>query len=130
MAIPIANLIQDQLPLVSISPDASLQEAVALMIENAFSQLPVVENEKPYGGPGSFLTGSSVARAMRCFGTPLRDLRVRDAIVPARTVAADEDLFSKMDDLLDAYAVLVLNSDGTIAGIVTNYDTTQYFRKR
>lgn len=51
-------------------------------------------------------------------------------MVPARTVAADEDLFSKMDDLLDAYAVLVLKPDGTIAGIVTNYDTTQYFRKR
>ena len=28
-----------------------------------------------------------------------------------------------LDDLLDAYAVLVLHPDGSIAGIVTNYDT-------
>ncbi len=130
MAIPIANLIQDQQVLVTISPNASLQEAVALMIENDFSQLPILENGKPYGSSGSFVTGASVARAMRRFGTSINDLQVRDATVPARTVAADEDLFSKMDDLLDAYAVLVLKPDGTIAGIVTNYDTTQYFRKR
>lgn len=130
MAIPIANLIQDQQALITISPNTSLQEAVGLMIENDFSQLPILENGKPYGSPGSFVTGASIARAMRCFGTSIKDLQVRDATVPARTVAADEDLFSKMDDLLDSYAVLVLNPDGTIAGIVTNYDTTQYFRKR
>lgn len=130
MAVPIENLTQDQPSLITISPNATLQEAVALMIENDFSQLPIVEDGKPYGSPASFVTSTSIARALRYFGTPLKDLRVRDATVPARTVSADEDLFSKMDDLLDAYAVLVLNSDGTIAGIVTNYDTTQYFRRR
>lgn len=130
MAVPIENLTSDQPQLVTISPNATLQEAVALMIENDFSQLPIVEDGKPYGSPASFVTSTSIARALRYFGTPLKDLRVRDATVTARTVSADEDLFSKMDDLLDAYAVLVLNPDGTIAGIVTNYDTTQYFRRR
>jgi len=130
MAIPIQHLTHDQPTLITISPNATLQEAVALMIENDFSQLPIVEDGKPYGSPASFVTSSSIARALRYFGTPLNDLRVRDAIIPARTVSADEDLFSKMDDLLDAYAVLVLHPDGTLAGIVTNYDTTQYFRRR
>lgn len=130
MAVPIENLTQDQPALITVSPNSTLQEAVALMIENDFSQLPIVEDGKPYGSPASFVTSTSIARAMRYFGTPLKDLRVRDAIVPARTVSADEDLFSKMDDLLDAYAVLVLKPDGTLAGIVTNYDTTQYFRRR
>lgn len=100
------------------------------MIEHDFSQLPIIEDGKPYGNPASFVTSTSIARASRHFGAPLKDLRVRDATVPARTVSVDEDLFSKMDDLLDAYAVLVLNPDGTIAGIVTNYDTTHYFRRR
>ena len=130
MAILIEHLTYDQLELVTISPNVTLQEAVALMIEHDFSQLPIIEDGKPYGNPASFVTSTSIARALRYFGTPLKDLRVRDAIVPARTVSADEDLFSKMDDLLDAYAVLVLNPDGTIAGIVTNYDTTHYFRRR
>ncbi|HEU0077447.1 MAG TPA: DUF4268 domain-containing protein [Longimicrobiaceae bacterium] len=130
MAAPIHRLMQDQPSLVTISPDATLLEAVARMIENDFSQLPVVEHGKPFGSPASFITSSSIARALRVFGTSLEHLRVRDALIPARTLAADEDLFSKMDDLLDAYAVLVLNGDGTIAGIVTNHDTTQYFRRR
>lgn len=130
MATLIEHLTYEQPELVTISPNATLQDAVALMIEYDFSQLPIVEDGKPYGNPASFVTSTSIARALRYFGTPLRDLRVRDAIVPARTVSADEDLFSKIDDLLDAYAVLVLNPDGTIAGIITNYDTTQYFRSR
>jgi CBS domain-containing protein len=130
MAILIEHLTYDQPELVTIAPNATLQEAVALMIEHDFSQLPIIEDGKPYGNPASFVTSTSIARALRYFGTPLKDLRVRDAIIPARTVSADEDLFSKMDDLLDAYAVLVLNPDGTIAGIVTNYDTTHYFRRR
>lgn len=120
---------QDQPSLVTIAPGATLLEAVARMIENDFSQLPVVEDGRPFGSPATFITSASIARALSVFGTSLADLRVRDALVPARTLSADEDLFSKMDDLLDAYAVLVLNRDGTIAGIVTNYDTTQYFRR-
>jgi CBS domain-containing protein len=130
MATLIEQLTCDQPELITVSPYATLQEAVALMIEHDFSQLPIIEDGKPYGNPASFVTSTSIARALRYFGTPLKDLRVRDAVVPARTVSADEDLFSKMDDLLDAYAVLVLNPDGTIAGIVTNYDTTHYFRRR
>lgn len=130
MAIPIAHLIYGQPALITISPNATLQEAIALMIEHDFSQLPIVEDGRPAGNPASFVTSTSIARALRYFGSPLKDLRVRDATTPARTVSADEDLFSKMDDLLDAYAVLVLQPDGSIAGIVTNYDTTQYFRRR
>jgi len=130
VAIPIEHLTQDQPALITISPRATLQDAVALMIEHDFSQLPVVEDGKPCGNPASFVTSNSIARALRIFGTALQDLRVRDAIIGARTISIDEDLFSKMDDLLDAYAVLVVNPDGTLAGIVTNYDTTQYFRSR
>lgn len=130
MAVPIQNLMHDQPSLVAISPNASLREAIDLMIENDFSQLPVVEGGRPYGIPGNFVTSDSIVRALRYFGTKVNDLRVRDALVQARTVSVDEDLFSKIDDLLEAYAALVLSPDGTIAGIITNYDTTKYFRQR
>jgi CBS domain-containing protein len=130
MPVPIHHLIQDHAPVVGIAPTATLLEALAVMIENDFSQLPVIENGRPAGHPASFVTGNSIARALRFFGTTLDQLHVRDALVNARTLSADEDLFSKMDDLLDSYAALVVHSDGSIAGIVTNYDTTQYFRRR
>lgn len=130
MAVPIQLLIEGQPPVVTIAPSATLKEAVERMIEHDFSQLPVVENDRPYGAPASFVTTSSIARALNVFGTALETLRVKDALIPARAIAADEDLFSKMDELLNAYAVLVVNLDGTIAGIVTNFDTTRYFRHR
>ncbi|HEX6037911.1 DUF4268 domain-containing protein [Longimicrobium sp.] len=129
MAVSIQLLIQGQPPLETITPGATLHDAVARMIEHDFSQLPVVENDRPYGTPASLVTSSSIARALHMFGASLKELQVRDAAIPARTISADEDLFSKMDDLLDD-AVLVLNPDGSLAGIVTNYDTTQYFRRR
>jgi CBS domain-containing protein len=131
MAAPIRLLMQDQPSLVTVQPDETLQEAVVRMMEHEISQLPVVDGErKPFGNPASFVTNTSIVRAVRVFGTTLEHLRVRDALVPARTLSVDEDLFSKMDDLLEAYAVLVLNPDRTIAGIVTSYDTTRYFRHR
>jgi CBS domain-containing protein len=131
MAAPIRFLIQDQSPLVTILADATLRDAISRMLEHDFSQLPVVDGEgRPYGNPPSFITSTSIARAIRVFGTPLEQLRVRDALVPARVVPVDDDLFTRMNDLLDTYAVLALNPDGTIAGIVTNHDTTQYFRRR
>src|SRR6185436_17589612 len=105
MPVLIQDLLKNQPALVDVSPNALLSDAVSLMIKHDFSQLPVVEDGKPYGTPASFVTSNSVARALKYFGTNLKDLRVRDAIVPARTVASDEDLFSKMDDLLEAYAV-------------------------
>src|ERR1051325_8006836 len=116
MAVSIAHLTDDQPALITISPNASLQEAVELMITHDFSQLPVVEDGRPYGNPATFVTTSSIARAPRSLGTPLKDLRVKHATVIARTVSIDEDLFSNMDDLLDAYAVLVLHPEGSIAG--------------
>jgi len=130
MAVPIHHLTQDQPPLVVVAPGDNLQEAVGKMIEHDFTQLPVVENGFPYGKPASFVTSSSVARALRYFRSPLHELRVRDAVVPAQTVSSDDDLFAMMDNLLESYAALVLNPDGSLAGIVTNHDTTKYFRRR
>jgi CBS domain-containing protein len=130
MAVPITHLMVDQPPLVTIEPSETLQVALARMIEHDFTQLPVVENGRPYGNPASLITMGSIARAARFFGTTLDALRVRDAAFSARTLSIDEDLFSKMDDLLASYAVLVLRPDGSLAGIVTNYDATQYFRSR
>ena len=34
-----------------------------------------------------------------------------------------------MDDLRERYAVLIVDGEGTLVGIVTSYDTTEYFRR-
>jgi CBS domain-containing protein len=130
MPVPIMHLVRDRPAPLTIVPDATLRDALLLMMEHDFTQLPVAVDNRPAEGGPSFVTTGSIARALLVFGGSLDTLRVRDALTPARTLAVDEDLFSRMDDLLESYAALLLTADGTIAGIVTSYDTTQYFRQR
>lgn len=130
MAVPILHLMRDRPAPIMILPDATLRDALLLMMEHDFSQLPVAVDNRPADGGPSFVTTGSIANALLVFGGSLQTLRVRDALTPARTLSADEDLFSRMDDLLESYAALVLAADGSVAGIITSYDTTQYFRQR
>jgi CBS domain-containing protein len=130
MPVPIHLLLEDQPPLVTVSSDATLLEALRLMRQHEFSQLPVVDLGRPLGRSANLVTSDSILHSLDVFRTSLDQLRVKDATVAARTIMADEDLFSKMDDLLDSYAVLILNADGSLAGILTNHDTSRYFRRR
>ncbi|AFW97173.1 CBS domain-containing protein (plasmid) [Anabaena sp. 90] len=75
------------------------------------------------------VTSDSILRALNHFGVTLELLRVSDAMVKAREFRADEELFDLLDDLRDTYAVLIVDSERRISGIVTSYDTTEYFRR-
>jgi CBS domain-containing protein len=98
-----------------------------LMIEHDFSQLPVVdEDKKPLG----IITSDSIIRALNNFGIPLPELQVSHALVKVDQYSPDEDLFDLLDDLKNTYAVLIVNAEGSLIGIVTSYDTTEYFRRR
>ena len=94
------------------------------MTEHDFSQLPVVdENKKPLG----IVTSDSILHALSNFGVSLAELRVSHTIMKVDTYSPDEDLFDLLDDLKNTYAVLIVNAEGTLIGIVTSYDTTDYF---
>lgn len=58
------------------------------------------------------------------------ELRVSHAIAKVDTYSPDGGLFDLLDDLKNTYAVLIVNAEGTLIGIVTSYDTTEYFRRR
>lgn len=129
MTILIEQLLINKSPIISVTPTDTLEFAVSLMIEHDYTQLPVYENGQ-LGKHPKFVTSHSITRATRIFNSALNQLRVDDALVEARTVKVDDDLFSKMNDILLAEAVIVLNSHDEVQGILTNYDTTQYFRSR
>ncbi len=110
------------------SLDETVQHALTKMIEHDYSQIPVVDKD---GFPLGMLTSDSIVRALNNFEVVQSELRVRDAMVPlGRTFGAHEDLFSLLPALQDAYAVLVVDRDEKLTGIVTNYDTAEYFRQR
>jgi CBS domain-containing protein len=115
--------------LVTVKPSDSFEEALTKMITYDLSQLPVVNTEY---APLGLITSDSIARALMHFGTLTKDLRVSDVferILPSNTFAEEEDLIYLIDRLLELSAILLVSS-GKLKGIITEYDTNKYFRKR
>lgn len=121
------QLIEGRSRPVTITVIDSVQKALDLMIEHNFSQLPVVDE---LGLPIGMVTSDSLLRALNNFGVTTSELPVSAAMVKADTVLPDEDLFDLLDRLYDTYAILVVDSEGQLIGIVTSYDITSYFRRR
>jgi hypothetical protein len=127
MPYPVENLIEGRGKPTTVRPSDSAQEALALMIEHDFSQLPVVEaGNKPLG----MITNGSILRALSNFRAKLEHLRVSNAILKAEMYRPEDDLFDVLDRLQETNAVLIVDGEGRLAGIVTSYDSTEYFRRR
>lgn len=127
MAFTVRDLIEGRLAPVCVRSTDSVQTALNKMIENDFSQLPVVDGEhKPIG----LVTSDSILRAVSHFGTTVETLTVIDTMNKPVTRHDEDDLFETLDALRDTCAVLILNAENKLAGIVTSYDATEYFRRR
>lgn len=127
MSIVAGQLVQNQ-ELVCALPEHKLNDALKVMIEYNFSQLPVVDAD---GKPLGIVTSDSIACTLLHFGAKIEELRVYDALAKLPTHKADEELLDLLDPLLAASAVLVVDpNNGKLVGIITEYDTTQYFRQR
>lgn len=115
---------------VCIERDEPVAKALSTMIEHDFSQLPVFAKDQA-DLPEWLITYEGILRGIRNFKARIDDLRVRDVMIPAPIYHEDDDLFDILDRLKDTNAVLVMHSNiPEIKGIVTSYDTTEYFRTR
>lgn len=110
-------------PPVSIKPDATLQQAVTLMMTNDFSQLPVMTSIREIKGVVSWKTiGSRLALKRQCS-------TVRDCMEPAHVVLYEDSFFSAISTIANHDYALVQASDRSICGIVTASDFNDQFRK-
>jgi CBS domain-containing protein len=125
MPIPISVLVQHQTNLVTIPLETTLSEALAIMIKYDFSQLPVID-----GKPLGLVTNTSIIRALTTLSATPKYLHVKDVLIKNTPFKGSEDLLSLLDYLLSTSAGLVTNEAGELIGIITDYDTTQYFRQR
>src|SRR5579859_84205 len=126
MPFKVQQLIGDRQKPLTVAPDDPAQTALEQMIEYDYSQLPIVTaDNKPLG----MITSDSILRALNHFGITLAKLRVSHATVKTPAYRAEDDLFDLLDALRDRYAVLITDSEGCLTGIVTDYDTTDYFRR-
>jgi hypothetical protein len=130
MPYPVQNLIEGRGEPVSVYPYDSLGRAWSLMTEREFSQLPVIDEAKR---PIGLVTHASILSAMVNFGVHIEDLKVTDATVrmgKSQLFSPDDDLSELLDTLRDANAVLIVDGEGKLTGIVTSYDSNEYFRRR
>ncbi len=128
MPYPVENLLQDRQEPILVDRDDSVSHALDLMIEYDFSQLPVVDADLH---PLGLITYEGIFRGVRNFKTELDQLRVRDAMSRVdRTFDLEDDLFELLEQLKLKNAVLITDGTGKLVGIVTSYDSNEYFRSR
>jgi predicted transcriptional regulator len=110
-------------PLVSVTPDATLQLAVTLMLANDYSQLPILRSTRDIKGVISWKAiGSQLALKHTC-------PTVGDCMYPAQIMDSDESLFTAIAVIRSSDYVLVRQKDRTISGIVTASDLNDQFRQ-
>ena len=127
MPYPVQNLIEGRGEPICATPTDTAQHALAEMIEHDFSQLPVVNEAKVALG---MVTYESILRALNHFGLKVEQLLVADTLVKASLFRPEDDLFDVLDRLRDTNAVLIVDGDQKLLGIITSYDSTEYFRRR
>lgn len=127
MPFTVEQLIADRPKPVVVQSGETLARSVELMIEHDFSQLPVVDATGKLVG---MITSDSAIRALEYMNTRVCDLKVAHARVEAHPHFRDDDVFDLLGDLQKTYAVPIVDGEGKAVGIVTNYDTTEFFRSR
>src|SRR5882762_10060697 len=127
MPFTVQDLIVGRSEPVTVSRDESVETALRLMIEGDYSQLPVIDRD---GKAEGMITGDSIVRALNNFDLTIKEMRVFHAMTQVVTYGPEDDLFGLLDDLKNVYAVVAVDNDKRVIGIVTSYDTTEYFRRR
>lgn len=105
---------------VAVKPDTGVREIAALMADENFSGVPILENGKVAG----IVTKSDIMKSALAqnLAIQVRDL-MEDAITVSRYHSLDHviDLMCERND-----KVLVVNNDGTIAGVITESNLAFY----
>lgn len=120
------------IPPTGIQKTSSVEEALNIMLEKQFSQLPVVDKDNRLIGEtvAYMVTNESILRALKHLNLAPAKLRVSDAVVTVRPYRLEDQLSDLLKDLIDTYAVPIMGDKRQLVGVVTSYDTTEYFRKR
>jgi len=130
MAYQVQQLIEGRGFPLTVTKDQLVTHALSQMIEHDFSQLPVIQDKK-IEFPIGMITYEGILRGIRNFNARIDDLRIRDVMVTAPVFSEEDDLFDILDRLKETNAVLITSIHGpALIGIVTSYDTAEYFRNR
>jgi CBS domain-containing protein len=127
----VSQLIDGRGKPVCIRAEDRVDQALKLMLEHDYSQLPVVRATTGGDLADYLITYEDILRGMRHFKATAGDLTVRDVMIPASVYEPTDDLFEILADLQKSSAVLVaVPTTNDLIGIVTGYDIADYLRDR
>jgi predicted transcriptional regulator len=116
----IGNLPSASREVSSVSPEATFDEAITLMLTDDFSQLAVMTGPKSLKGA---VTWKSIARARNA--NP--DAKLSEAIVKAEAVLYTADLIDMLPVIQHEEFVFVRGADRSVTGIVTLADVVDVY---
>lgn len=124
MLFPIAELIEGR-KLITVNQNDSVRNALRTMIENDFSQLPVVDDQ---GNLCGVISEQVIVRKYYHFDGDkiLITLKVKDCQMKPLTLPITADIFDALTPLEKDSAVIIVN-DLKPVSILTDYDTTHFF---
>ncbi len=108
---------------ISVAPDATLAQAVTLMLYHDYSQLPVVQSEFTLKGAISWKSiGRTLSLGLTCD-------TVRNCLEEATVISSDTSLFAAIPTIVEKEYVVVKDTRNKIVGIVTTTDLSLQFRQ-
>jgi len=110
-------------PVVSVTPNHSVEQAVTLMLANSFSQLPVMQGEREVKG---VITWESVGAR---FALGKAGKEVREFMTSPQVISFDKSLFDAIAIIAQYQYVLVQAADKRISGVVTAADLSLQFQQ-
>ncbi|AXK38138.1 CBS domain-containing protein [Crenobacter cavernae] len=119
----VSRLLDPRLQLVTIGPDATLEEAATLMLRHDYSQLPVMTNERDVRGVVSW---ESIGPAMTLSQPTPRF--VRECMRPQVEVKTTDSIFQVINRIIESSYVLVRDERRVVVGILTTTDLSQQFQ--
>jgi predicted transcriptional regulator len=99
---------------ISVAPDDAVHDAVELMQNEGYSQLPVITNGVPVGS----ISDSDVVHA----GEDVGDHAVREVMSESFPTVSLDATLDEISSLLDHYKAVMVTEDGETVGIITQAD--------
>jgi len=116
------NVLPEQQEIVSVGPDATVAEALAIMSREGYSQLPIVEGREVLGA-FTFRSFSLTARSMgRADLSQMPVLEFAERVLFARP----QDNFEELIDALDRDGAVFVGDPDRLIGIATTVDVLRY----
>lgn len=106
---------------VSVSPNETVHDAVRLMQEEGYSQVPVIQDGVPVGS----ISDSDVVHAREA-DSDVGDLPVREVMSESFPTVSTSATLDEIGSLLDHYKAVMVTEGGQTVGIITEADVAAY----